>query len=182
MITARPICFVLLRQPAPNARSFALLNAGSSIAARMAMMAMTTSNSIRVNPHPGFDLLIRIPALVFILIFLKMNFGRSGFPAPLPPNQAPHKAILRCPDQKGRCSLKNIAGLAGSMVMLVDVTLPLPDTSTQGVLNKLVWLCRIHPALVGQASERVLPDRLDRIAPASGLICRVTSKLPVPEL
>ena len=29
---------------------FALFNAGNSIAARIAMMAMTTSSSIRVNP------------------------------------------------------------------------------------------------------------------------------------
>ena len=28
-------------------------NAGSSMAARMAMMAMTTNNSMRVNPWPG---------------------------------------------------------------------------------------------------------------------------------
>src|SRR5258706_104735 len=49
MITARPICFSLLTQLIASALSFALLNAGSSMAARMAMMAMTTSNSIRVN-------------------------------------------------------------------------------------------------------------------------------------
>jgi hypothetical protein len=30
----------------------ALLNAGSNIAARMAMMAITTSNSIKVKPPP----------------------------------------------------------------------------------------------------------------------------------
>jgi hypothetical protein len=33
------------------ARRFALASAGSSIAARMAMIAMTTSNSIKVKPE-----------------------------------------------------------------------------------------------------------------------------------
>ena len=111
-----------------------------------------------------------------------MNFGGSGCHTPLPPNQAPHKAFLRCPDQKGRCSLKNIIGFAGSMVMLVDVTLPLPDTSNQGVLNKLVWLCRIQPPFVGHDNDSVLPDTLNRIVPGSGLIGGVTCKLPVPEM
>ena len=36
----------------PCARPFARANAGNKIAARMAMMAITTSNSIRVNPFP----------------------------------------------------------------------------------------------------------------------------------
>jgi hypothetical protein len=40
----------LFKQEMPSAFVRALLNAGNSIAARMAMMAMTTSNSIRVNP------------------------------------------------------------------------------------------------------------------------------------
>src|SRR6267142_7067264 len=57
MITARPICFSLLKQLIPSARSFALLNAGSSMAARMAIMAMTTSNSINVNAERGENLL-----------------------------------------------------------------------------------------------------------------------------
>lgn len=35
------------------ALAFALLNAGNNIAARMAMMAMTTSSSIKVNPRRG---------------------------------------------------------------------------------------------------------------------------------
>jgi hypothetical protein len=37
-------------QAALEACSLALARAGSSMAARMAMMAMTTNNSIRVNP------------------------------------------------------------------------------------------------------------------------------------
>jgi hypothetical protein len=41
---------MLLRQLIPLAVSFARVNAGSSIAARIAMMAITTSNSISVKP------------------------------------------------------------------------------------------------------------------------------------
>ena len=40
----------LLRHLVRLALSLALLNAGKSIAAKMAMMAMTTSSSIKVNP------------------------------------------------------------------------------------------------------------------------------------
>ena len=43
-------CRRLLMQPMPCAFCLALANAGSSMAARMAMMAMTTSSSIKVNP------------------------------------------------------------------------------------------------------------------------------------
>src|ERR1035437_625094 len=43
-------CRPLLMQVMPFARALALESAGSSSAARMAMIAMTTSNSIRVKP------------------------------------------------------------------------------------------------------------------------------------
>src|SRR5947208_1231437 len=43
-------CLVLLRHLIWFALDLALASAGSSMAARMAMMAMTTSNSIRVKP------------------------------------------------------------------------------------------------------------------------------------
>src|SRR5690348_3325826 len=49
MVHASVSCFWLLKHVAACALSFALLNAGSSIAARMAMIAITTSNSISVN-------------------------------------------------------------------------------------------------------------------------------------
>jgi hypothetical protein len=39
----------------PVARSLALDKAGNSMAAKMAIMAMTTSNSIKVNPRPADD-------------------------------------------------------------------------------------------------------------------------------
>ena len=44
-----PTCFKLEVHRIRKAFCFALANAGSSIAARMAMIAMTTSNSIRVK-------------------------------------------------------------------------------------------------------------------------------------
>src|SRR6266403_5931061 len=47
---ARASCFWLLRQEAPVALSLARDKAGSNIAAKMAMIAMTTNNSISVNP------------------------------------------------------------------------------------------------------------------------------------
>ena len=47
---ASAICFMLLRQDVALAFSLARDNAGRSIAARMAMMAITTSSSINVNP------------------------------------------------------------------------------------------------------------------------------------
>src|SRR6266404_1252483 len=43
-------CFKLLRQAIPCPLALALLSAGSSSAARMAMIAITTSNSISVKP------------------------------------------------------------------------------------------------------------------------------------
>src|ERR1043165_6602095 len=46
---AIPICLWLLKQLMALAFSFALLKAGSNIAARIAMIAMTTSSSISVN-------------------------------------------------------------------------------------------------------------------------------------
>src|SRR3954465_15332607 len=46
---ASPICFKLLRQAIRLPFSLAELNAGSNIAARMAIMAMTTNNSMRVK-------------------------------------------------------------------------------------------------------------------------------------
>src|ERR1035437_1177686 len=50
MAVAMPICLWLLRQLMALAFSLALLKAGKSIAARMAMMAITTNSSIRVKP------------------------------------------------------------------------------------------------------------------------------------
>jgi hypothetical protein len=46
---------MLFRQEMPWARILAFANAGSSIAARMAIIAITTSNSMRVNPETISD-------------------------------------------------------------------------------------------------------------------------------
>src|SRR5581483_4135518 len=44
-------CLVLFMHPIPCAWALDRASAGNSIAARIAMIAMTTSNSIRVNPR-----------------------------------------------------------------------------------------------------------------------------------
>ena len=48
--SARPTCLTLFRQKVAFPLAFALASAGRSIPARMAMMAMTTSSSMRVKP------------------------------------------------------------------------------------------------------------------------------------
>ena len=53
MITAVPISRQLLMQLAICAWSLLLASAGSNSAARIAMIAITTSNSISVNPSAG---------------------------------------------------------------------------------------------------------------------------------
>src|SRR5258708_39865138 len=88
------------------ARSLALARAGSSIAARIAMMAITTSNSIKVNPAGSrrdrcraeggdFGSACRFILVIgpydlgrFVVIFLVLSGklgGRDITPAPLTP-------------------------------------------------------------------------------------------------
>src|SRR3974390_3323210 len=56
-------CFMLLRQETPCAFVFARDKAGSSMAAKMAMMAITTSSSINVKPEfRGLRLESKLPA------------------------------------------------------------------------------------------------------------------------
>src|SRR5687768_11711663 len=50
MPTANPICLRLDKHLVDTARALALAKAGSNMPARIAMMAITTSSSIRVNP------------------------------------------------------------------------------------------------------------------------------------
>src|SRR5579883_2525926 len=54
----KPICRRLFRHPVRWPFDFALVKAGNSIAARIAMIAITTSSSMRVKP-----LLLRLRAL-----------------------------------------------------------------------------------------------------------------------
>src|SRR5260370_9465525 len=72
MLQARASCFSLLKQEAINAFCLALARAGSSIAARMAMIATTTSNSMRVNPWwadlaLGLRIQLFSPGIFFII-------------------------------------------------------------------------------------------------------------------
>src|ERR1700753_3815136 len=55
MVTPNPTCFKLFMHWMRLAFSLAEASAGSSIAARMAMMAMTTSSSINVKPRVTFE-------------------------------------------------------------------------------------------------------------------------------
>ena len=48
-VVPKPICFKLLIQPIALAFSLALFKAGSNIAAKMAIIAMTTKSSMRVK-------------------------------------------------------------------------------------------------------------------------------------
>jgi hypothetical protein len=67
-------CLVLFMQLTPAARHFARARAGSNIAARMAMIAITTNNSIRVNA------LLRWTALFakFTSNLMTADCGESG--------------------------------------------------------------------------------------------------------
>src|SRR5215831_14549115 len=57
----------LLRQTAESAAAFARFSAGSSIDARMAMIAITTSSSTSVNAEPAFGGWPRADFIVTIL-------------------------------------------------------------------------------------------------------------------
>jgi hypothetical protein len=70
MMTASEICFELLMHAVACPLSFALLNAGRSIAARIAMMAMTTKSSISVKP-----VLIKIRRPAFALLRARIRIG-----------------------------------------------------------------------------------------------------------
>src|SRR5215831_4910212 len=65
---AMAICFWLLRQFTTRALAFARLSAGNSRAARIAMIAITTSNSMSVNAEHFSVLDVRI--IPFTLSFL----------------------------------------------------------------------------------------------------------------
>jgi len=73
-------------------------------------------------------------------------------------------------------------GFAGSMVMLVDVTLPLPTRQTRGCSTNWSGFAESNLHLLATIMTGVLPDTLNRIVPGSGLIGGVTCKLPVPEM
>src|SRR5689334_5426470 len=85
---AKPICLKLLTQAIRAAFSLAVASAGRSIAARMAIMAITTSNSINVNAfrssrwldalQPATDLTRSIGfQLRFLCIHLPLPHGQG---------------------------------------------------------------------------------------------------------
>jgi len=55
MLLAKAICFTFDVHEIVRAFSRALLNAGNNIAANIAMIAITTSNSIKVKQRPFAD-------------------------------------------------------------------------------------------------------------------------------
>src|SRR5438067_2092068 len=67
MVSPVPNCFMLLKQAVWRALARAWAKTGKRIAARMAMMAMTTSNSISVNPRFGIGT-VSFPVIRFITI------------------------------------------------------------------------------------------------------------------
>jgi len=81
-----PSCFMLLTHEIPCARIFALANAGKSIAARMAMIAMTTNNSIKVKPPLFDERLLRYPLILLRDICFIQNciFLKSSSSQPMP--------------------------------------------------------------------------------------------------
>lgn len=95
--TPSVICFKLLTQVVRLARSFAFANAGNSSAAKMAMMAITTSNSIRVNAR--FSLRFRIIQIrVGFRSEYGTSFGRMSNPTFIPFQKK--KALFRAPSKK----------------------------------------------------------------------------------
>jgi hypothetical protein len=114
-----PICRRLFRQAVCLAFAFALAKAGNSMAARIAMIAITTNNSINVNPpRQQCFLPIRRIYCVFLIIYFKL-FGlkAGGGPhtghAPLLLSYINH---LKWQTAYSGCRLKNVLGIAGSMV------------------------------------------------------------------
>src|SRR5437667_641743 len=76
MTLARATCFALLRSTVFCALSLALDNAGNKSPAKMAMMAMTTNSSIKVNARRRVSFLSQASDFT-ILIFLINALGCS---------------------------------------------------------------------------------------------------------
>jgi hypothetical protein len=67
MATVTPSCFRLLTHEIDRAFSRALLSAGSSIAAKIAMIAITTNNSIKVKANNFFTKPTSCCSLLFVV-------------------------------------------------------------------------------------------------------------------
>src|SRR5689334_17902175 len=75
MTVANPHCLIFERQWILLALSLALLSAGKSSAAKMAIMAMTTSSSIKVNPGEA----TRRQRIGAVLRIVRATRHRKGF-------------------------------------------------------------------------------------------------------
>ena len=78
MVTAKLICLVLLIQAIAFARSFALLKAGKSIAARIAIIAITTKSSISVKAEFGEVVRVDLEG-PFERLAWKSKLSKKGF-------------------------------------------------------------------------------------------------------
>ena len=65
-MAANWICFRLLTHCTPLAAILAFVSAGNSMAARIAMIAMTTNSSIKVNPATSRVASVRVVFIIFI--------------------------------------------------------------------------------------------------------------------
>ena len=81
---ARPACFMLLVQVIRIALSLAVASAGRSNAASMAMIAMTTSNSIKVKPALERDTDRHWAALLLEAIFTAAYIRLGDYCSTLP--------------------------------------------------------------------------------------------------
>src|SRR5262249_48207757 len=145
-------CFWLFKQEVCWAFCFAFDSAGSSIAARMAMMAMTTRSSIKVNA------LRRDVRNCLDTNFTNFHEGCTSQP------ERPRRAFGQ--RGQGRAKRKNtlVLWMIG-MVRLVRLVEPGYSNHALGTATpaELVW--SFQPALVGQARDNVLGDALNRIVP-----------------
>src|ERR1035437_9929111 len=91
MFQASIICLVLLMQEMLCAFCLAFVSAGKSIAARMAMIAITTSNSMRVKPAWRES------------VFCCLVWGFIGFRYQLCKSFAFHPAKKQAPVLAGAC-------------------------------------------------------------------------------
>src|ERR1700743_672756 len=111
MVKPMPICFKLLRHWVCFARSLALASAGNNIAARIAMMAITTRSAIRVKP---FDF---SPSMFLMIFQTHKPQRRDGLP------EESGSPLARVYWDR----MKNCCGTAGLMMLLVKFRLPLPS-------------------------------------------------------
>src|SRR2546421_1849877 len=80
MLQANSNCLLLLIHDTPSALALAFDRAGSNIAARIAIMAITTNNSIKVNP-PEASSRLHSRILIRHTILIRFSKGTTRFRA-----------------------------------------------------------------------------------------------------